>query len=104
MARRIVLRHSSGLVRPGFIGFSWTTLFFGPFPAVFRGDWYGFFIYVGFGFVLAFLTLGWGNVIQWIVWAFFYNRWYTKRLLEKGYVIADGSDKDASVRAQLSLL
>jgi len=103
MAREIELRHPSGLAKKGFVGFSWTSLFFGPFPAMFRADWLGFFIYVGLGIVLAAATAGIGNVIQCVVWPFFYNRWFTKRLIESGYVISDGSDSDPSIRAQLSL-
>ena len=103
MAREIELTHPSGLVKKGYVGFSWTSLFFGPFPALFRGDWLGFFSYVGLALVLAAATAMIGNVIQWFVWPIFYNRWFTKRLIESGYVISDGSDKDPSIRAQLSL-
>lgn len=39
MAQIIRLKHpQSGVVKSGFYGFSWTTLFFSGFAAIFRGD------------------------------------------------------------------
>jgi hypothetical protein len=94
MATRIVLRHKeSGIVKDGFYGFSWTTLFFGFFPALFRGD---FITFIG-GFVvsviIALVTFGIGAFFIGLVWAFMYNKYYTRKLLERGYVLA-GSDGD----------
>ncbi len=90
MATRVLLKHrASGLVKNGFFGFSWTTLFFGFFPALFRGD---FLTFIG-GFVviviLGIFTLGIGSALAMFVWAFFYNGYYTRKLLERGYAFAD---------------
>ena len=61
------------------LGFSWTTFFFGGFPALIRGDWVpGIIIMVG-------CMLTWG--IVGIVAAFMYNKMYAKSLFEKGYTI-----------------
>jgi len=61
------------------IGFSWTTLFFGGWPAIFRQDWL-------MGFVILVLSLfTWG--LAGVVFAFFYNKIYLKSLFEKGYKI-----------------
>lgn len=58
-------------------GYSWTTLFFGPLPALFRGDLAGALI----GLLIGILTLGLG----WLIWAGVYNDSHAKRLAEKGY-------------------
>jgi len=85
MAKAISLYHPrSGLSIDGIYGFSWTTFFFGPFPALFRGDWG-----MGILFILIWLTAGiifapLGLVVH-LGAAFIYNRRYTLRLLERGY-------------------
>lgn len=62
----------------GYEGFSWTCLFFGPFPALFRGDLLGFLVMLA----AAILTLG----LSGLVFMFVYNRWHYTRLLAAGYV------------------
>jgi hypothetical protein len=71
------------------IGFSWTTFFFGFWPAVFRFDW----MWAAILFVACLLTYG----IAGLVFAFFYNKIYLKRLLEKGYTFTSlgGLTEDA---------
>lgn len=96
------MRHKeSGIVKDGFYGFSWTTLFFGFFPALFRGD---FITFIG-GFVvsviIAVLTMGFGAIFISLIWAFMYNKYYTRKLIERGYVLA-GSDGD-NIRAAATL-
>ena len=90
------MRHrDSGVIKDGFIGFSWTTLFFGSFPALFRGDYITFvgvvvvYIIIGIIGLMTFDPFGLGIVVAGIVWARIYNRHYTLRLLERGYVFAD---------------
>lgn len=63
------------------IGFSWTTLFFGCFPAMFRSDWK----WAAIQFGLALITSG----ISWLVMPFIYNKMYIKDLLSKGFVPTD---------------
>jgi hypothetical protein len=99
MATKIALRHrDSGIVKDGYYGFSWTTFFFGFFPALFRGD---FITFIG-GFVvsaiIACVTLGVGALFIGFVWSFMYNRYYTRKLLERGYVMA-GSDGENTAAA-----
>ena len=94
MATRIALKHKdTGIIKDGYYGFSWTTFFFGFFPALFRGDFItfigGFVIYV----IIALMTLGVGGFFVGVIWAFMYNKYYTCKLLERGYALA-GSDAD----------
>lgn len=58
-------------------GFSWTSLLFGVFVPMFRGDLTGLMIQL----VLALITGG----LSWFVVPFFYNSRYKDRLIDKGY-------------------
>ena len=66
MASIVMLKNpKTGIIKKGLYGFSWTTFFFGPFPAFFRGD-----IVVGLVItVLNILTFG----VAGFIWAFFYK-------------------------------
>jgi len=68
------------------IGFSWTTLLFGVFVPLLRGDIKWFFIFL----VLAIITGG----VAWLVIPFIYNKIYVKGLISKGYVPADDVSKN----------
>jgi len=99
-----MLKHrDSGLIKRGFYGFSWTTLFFGFWPALFRAD---FLTFIG-GFVVLVLigifTFGIGSVVAMFVWAFFYNKYYTRKLLEKGYAFADSDGVTSEAKASLGV-
>lgn len=63
------------------VGFSWTTLCFGGWPALIRQDWIW-----GFGLLIACL-FSWG--LAGVIAAFVYNKIYIKNLLEKGYRVKD---------------
>lgn len=96
MARTVMMKHPGiGLRKDGFYGFSWTTFFFSGFPAIFRGD-----LIIGLVVIIAsMLTFGFAGVI----WAFFYNKNYTIRLLEKGYVFSDLEKNVRSAKRALDL-
>lgn len=86
MATTIMMKNpKTGVVKKGLYGFSWTTLFFGGLPAIFRGD-----ILVGVAVMVASLcSMG----IAGIIWAFIYNKRYTVKLVEEGYIFT-GSDAE----------
>lgn len=69
---------ASGIIRSVPVGFSWTTLFFGPLPALFRGDFKWFFVQ---------LLLDVLFIIPLFIFPFLYNRLYLKKLLEGGYKV-----------------
>lgn len=90
MARHVPMR------RPGYAGFktaysgfSWTTLFFGFFPALFRADGMGLLFGIGVGVASAItwaFLLGW---VPWLIWAAVYNRNHLERLLAEGWYPVD---------------
>jgi hypothetical protein len=71
------LKNDSGRYKEIKFGFCWTTLFFGFFPALYRGDWKWAFNM----FVTALFTFG----ISWFVFPFIYNKLYIQDLLFNGY-------------------
>lgn len=105
MATVIQLRNEqSGLNAKGYYGFSWTSFFFSGIPAITRGD-----LGIGLG-VLALAIVG-GifslSILLFVVniiWAFVYNKTYTRKLLERGYTIdpADPHYADAKIALGVS--
>jgi len=89
MATKINMKHpQTGLIKTGFYGYSWTTLCWGGFPALFRGD-------VITGLVVIVLNIfTWG--VAGLIWGFFYNKNFTAKLIEKGYVF-DGTDSEIAL-------
>lgn len=63
------------------VGFSWTTLFFGFFVPLFRGDFIWFIIML----ILTAMSLG---IINFIL-CFFYNRIYVSKFINDGWRPAD---------------
>jgi hypothetical protein len=96
MATVIMMKNpQTGVIKKGIYGFSWTTFFFGGFPALFRGD-----IVVGICVMIAsMLTLG----VAGIIWAFIYNKRYTLGLIEKGYKFAGGEAENDLARSKLGI-
>ena len=72
-----IMKNEIGQVKIVKEGFSWTTLFFGVFVPLYRGDWKWFLIML----IVNLVTYGLGS----IVFAFIYNKIYIEDLLAKGY-------------------
>jgi hypothetical protein len=97
MATKVIIRHpASGLTKPGLYGFSWTYLFFGWWVPLFRGE-------LGVAALHLLFTIFTFGLWQLIV-AFLYNKQYMTRMLEKGYVLADSDDANASARMALGIV
>lgn len=79
MAHTIIAVSNGVEIKQVPLGFSWTTFFFGGFPALFRGDWIvGILVIIGCA-----LTYG----IVGLVMSFTYNKMYAKSLFTKGYKV-----------------
>ena len=105
MAVVVNIKHpATGLTKKGFAGFSWTTLLFGAFPALFRGDFATFIGAFVIFLIFAIFTAGIGALIVSIVWAFKYNKYYTSKLLEKGYEFSDTPQKVAIAKQYLGIV
>ncbi len=88
----------TGAMKEAPVGFSWTTFFFGFFPAAFRGDWK----YALIQLVIAFITFGFSNV----VFAFIYNKLYIRDLIGAGFKaqsIASGDMNFASAKIGMEI-
>jgi hypothetical protein len=98
----VILQNEAGLTKNAKVGFSWTTFFFGFFPALFRGDLKWAAIMFIISLILGSFTFGIGGWITAIVFSFIYNKIYIKELIEKGYQPAD--DHSRSVLEQNDIL
>ncbi|UYH51759.1 hypothetical protein N5W20_02505 [Candidatus Kirkpatrickella diaphorinae] len=105
MATRIVMKHKeTGILKNGYYGFSWTTLLFGFFPALFRAD---FLTFIGSFVILVIIglcTYGIGLLLVSLIWAFMYNKYYCRKLLEKGYVLAGAPNENILAASALGII
>jgi len=92
---KIRLTNSSGLIKEADWGFSWKTFIFGAFVPLLRGDLAWFFI----GIVLAICTFG----LAWLVFPFYYNKIYVKKLLAQGFYPLDELSRMTLVNANIIL-
>ena len=86
-ATKVALKNEMGHVvyAPRSGRFSWTVLFFGIFPPLFRGHWQASLIILA----CALFTYGLAS----LAFAFFYNQWFVARMVDRGYRIQEGMPK-----------
>ncbi|MEY8441911.1 hypothetical protein AALA17_04525 [Lactobacillaceae bacterium 24-114] len=92
--------NEKGQVRIAKVGISWTTLWFGPLPALFRGDYYNFILMLvlDMDYVLVglFFGLNWMFQFPWtsIVFALLYNMMFFRHSFNIGYRPADQRSRE----------
>lgn len=92
----ILLKHKdTGLTKECPTGFSWTTLFFGIFVPLLRGDIKWALIM----FIICLCTAG----LAWLVFPFIYNKKYIRSLMAKGFIPADNTSRQWCVNKGLLL-
>ncbi|WP_108648983.1 hypothetical protein [Dongshaea marina] len=94
---------STGQVLNGFYGFSWTTLFFGAFPSLFRSDFKTFIGVFAILVITAIFTAGVLSFILMIVWAFLYNKYYTVNLIKQGFRLAGCHQENQAASSVLGI-
>lgn len=100
MATAVRMTHQdTGLIKTGYIGFSWTTLFFGFFPPLFRSDFKTFIGAFIVMFIIALVTMGIGVFVASLAWAFMYNKYFTRSLIERGYRFTDTDSLNQQAKA-----
>jgi len=88
----------TGQIKEAPVGFSWTVLFFGLFPPLFRGDWKWAIIM----FLLAMLTFG----LSGLVFMFIYNKLYIKNFIGSGFMAKDdgmGTVEQVSLKVGMTI-
>lgn len=111
MAEVIMMKHpQTGVIKKGFVGFSWTVFFFGWLAMVFRGD-----VILGICIFLAEIASLVAIDLQYIIWqmlllslvqilfAFTYNKSYTSRLIKKGFRFSDSDGRNQLGAAALGM-
>ena len=78
-----------GTLKQAPVGFSWTVLFFGFWPAVFRGDAKWALIIFASEVVAGAITFGFGIIVPCIIFGVIYNKLYIKDLVNKGYQVKE---------------
>jgi hypothetical protein len=96
MATRIAIKHpQSGLIQNGYVGYSWTYLFFGFWVPLIRGE----LGVAALHFFFTCITLGlWQFVVS-----FLYNKQYMTRKLMKGWVLADSADRNLLAAGKIGI-
>jgi hypothetical protein len=92
--------NDQGQIRIAKVGISWTTLWFGPLPALFRGDYYNFILMIvldlDYALVVLFFGLNWLMQFPWpsLVFAILYNMMFFKHSFNIGYRPADQRSRE----------
>ena len=86
---------NTGMIKKGYVGFSWTYLFFGWWVPLLRGE-------LGIAALHLLFTCVTFGLWQFIM-CFMYNKLYMTRMLEKGYVLKDSPELVDLARLKLGI-
>jgi len=78
------------------VGFSWTTFFFGFFPALLRGDWKNFLI-------MLFLSVPTFGIVLIVYW-FKYNKIYINDLIGNGFKVVMSKEEAEFMSAKMGVV
>ena len=98
---KISLSNNEGVIKEVKLGFSWTTLFFGIFPALLRKDFKWAMIMLGISITINLFLFGLGALITGVLFAFIYNKIYIKNLLTNGYRPVYAAGHELLIKEQL---
>jgi uncharacterized protein YecT (DUF1311 family) len=97
MATKVMLFNpSNGLYKEGYFGFSWTYLFFGWIVPIFRSE-------LGVAALHLLFTLCTFGIWQ-LIFPFLYNKQYTQRRLQEGFILRDNEYVEQKARMALSII
>ncbi|MSQ81108.1 MAG: hypothetical protein EXR41_05330 [Candidatus Methylopumilus sp.] len=97
MATAVIIKHpSSGMIKIGYYGFSWSYLIFGWFVPLYRGELGVAALHMLFSII----TLGLWQIIV----AFLYNKQYMTRMFITGWVLADSENNNEMAAARLGVI
>ena len=96
MATKVLIKHpQTNLVQNGYVGFSWTYLFFGWWVPLIRGE-------LGVAALHLLFTIVTAGLWQFIV-SFLYNKQYMTRKLIAGWVLSDTPEMNKIASAKLGI-
>ncbi len=98
---KISLINKDGIIKEVKLGFSWTTLFFGIFPALLRKDFKWAMIMLFLSVTINLFAFGLGALLTSSIFAFIYNKIYIKNLLTNGYRPVYTTDREILIKKQL---
>ena len=97
LQKKVRIIHSvSGIAKNGYMGYSWTYLFFGWFVPVVRGE-------LGVGVLHLVITLVSFGLSQ-LIFPFLYNRQYMNRMLTSGWVLDMADPNYETARQKLNIV
>jgi hypothetical protein len=96
LQKKVRIQHtSSGIIKNGYVGWSWSYFIFGWCVPVVRGE-----IAVGLiHMALTFFTFGFFQIVM----SFLYNKQYMTRMLTQGWVLADTPERNHFAMQKLNI-